>query len=196
VSTNPVRRRDSVLLDAIREATKAELAQYGYAGVTFEGVARRVKTSKPVLYRRYRSRAHMISDALSTIGVATELAAPRGSLRADLLATMTALVERFERIGIDTYRGLIAEIDNDLRNAMEAITTPLLREHIRRVLSDARERDELGPNPIPDRVAMAVFALLRNELFFRNTPVGSDVLADIIDTVYLPLIWAVSSATG
>jgi AcrR family transcriptional regulator len=40
-------------MSAIRAATRAELADYGYAGVTFEGVARRAQTSKPVLYRRY-----------------------------------------------------------------------------------------------------------------------------------------------
>jgi AcrR family transcriptional regulator len=192
VSKRTGRRRDDVLMSAIREATKAELAAHGYAGVTFEGVARRAQTSKPVLYRRYASRAQMVFDALSTIGVTPDLSGSRGSLRADLLAALGALVERFQRIGIETYRGLIAEVDDELLDRVNVVATPLLREHIRRILSDACERGELGSEPIPDRVAMAVFALLRHELFFSNTNVDATVLADIIDTVYLPLLRAVS----
>lgn len=192
--SNPsVRRRDGVLLEAIREATKAELAEYGYAGVTFEGVARRVKTSKPVLYRRYRSRAHMVFDALSTIGAPPQMSGPRGSLRADLLAGLRVLADRFELIGMDTYRGLIAEVDDELLATIEASANPVLREYISRVLSEARERGELGPNPIPGRVAMTAFALLRHELFFSNATVDDAVLADIVDTVYLPLVQAVSN---
>ncbi len=61
------RRRDETLISAIRDATYAELEEHGYSGVTFEGVASRAKTSKPVLYRRYRSRAHMVTDALPTL---------------------------------------------------------------------------------------------------------------------------------
>lgn len=194
MSSPTLRRRDEVLMSAIREATNAELADHGYAGVTFEGVARRAQTSKPVLYRRYNARAEMVFDALSIIGVIPELSGPQGSLRADLIATLGALLDRFQRIGIDTYRGLIGEADNELVAAMEAGTTPRLREHVERVLSAARQRGELGPNPIPDRAAMSMFALLRHELFFRSVDVDATVLADIIDVVYLPLIEAVSGS--
>lgn len=195
MSSSPLRRRrDEVLMSAIREATKAELADHGYAGVTFEGVARRVQTSKPVLYRRYSSRAHMVFDALSTIGVIPELSGSQGSLRADLIATLDALLDRFQRIGIDTYRGLIGEADNELVAAVEADTTPRLREHLTRILSAARRRGELGPNPIPDRAAMAVYALLRHELFFHSDDVDATVVAAIIDVVYLPLIEAASGS--
>ena len=58
----------------------------------------------------------------------------------------------------------------------------------------ACERGELGSEPIPDRVALAVFALLRHELFFTNTNVDAAVLADIIDSVYVPLLRTISSA--
>lgn len=181
-------------MSAIRAATLAELDERGYAGVTFEGVARRARTSKPVLYRRYTSRAHMVFDALSIIGALPRLSGSQGSLRADLLATLSALLDRFERIGTDTYRGLMGESDDALLETIETRTAPMWREHITRVLAEAGERGELGPNPIPDRVAMAVFALLRHELFFSNTEVDATVLAEIIDTVYLPLIEAVSRA--
>jgi hypothetical protein len=42
---------------------------------------------------------------------------------------------------------------------------------------------------------MTVFALLRHDLFFGNADVDATVLADIVDTVYLPLLRTVSSGT-
>jgi hypothetical protein len=41
---------------------------------------------------------------------------------------------------------------------------------------------------------MALFALLRHELFFDSAEVDATVLVDIIDTVYLPLIEPASRA--
>jgi hypothetical protein len=57
---NATRRRNDKLMAAIHEATRAQLAERGYAGVTFEGVARRARTSRSVLYRRAPERLRAI----------------------------------------------------------------------------------------------------------------------------------------
>ena len=187
-----VRRRDDVLMSAIREATRAELAQHGYPGVTFEGVARRAKTSKPVLYRRYRSRAHMVVDALLALPAHPAPATGRPSLREDLLTLLDAIIARFHRIGIDTYRSLIADADDELLDTITTQLAELADQTIYRALSNARERGEIGPAQIPLRAATALPALVRNELFFTRNPVDKEALIDILDNVYLPLIDAVS----
>ena len=87
-----VRRRDDVLMSAIRKATRDELTDHGYSGVTFEGVARRAKTSKPVLYRRYPSRAHMVVDALLAVPSQPIPASPTPSLRDHLLTLLGAMI--------------------------------------------------------------------------------------------------------
>jgi AcrR family transcriptional regulator len=187
-----VRRRDDVLMSAIHEATRAELADHGYPGVTFEGVARRAKTSKPVLYRRYRSRAHMVVDALLVLPRQPLPASGAPSLREDLLRLLDAIMARLDRIGIDTYRSLIADADDELLDTITAQLAELADQTIYRALSDARERGEIGAANIPDRAATAIAALLRNEVFFARGPVGKEALIDILDNVYLPLIEAVS----
>jgi AcrR family transcriptional regulator len=73
--------------------------------VTFEGVARRAKTSKPVLYRRHRSRAHMVVDALLAVPRQPVPACGTPSLREDMLALLDAMMARFHSIGIDTLSG-------------------------------------------------------------------------------------------
>jgi AcrR family transcriptional regulator len=179
-------------MSAIREATRAELTEHGYPGVTFEGVARRAKTSKPVLYRRYRSRAHMVVDALLAVPRQPVAACETPSLREDLLALLDAVMLRLDRIGIDTYRSLIADADDELLDTITAQLAELADQTIYRALSDARDRGEIGPAKIPDRAATAIAALVRNEVFFIRGPVSREALIDILDNVYLPLIDAVS----
>lgn len=179
-------------MSAIREAIKEELAERGYLGVTFEGVARRARTSKPVIYRRYRSRAQMVADALPTLRWQPERTVPAQSLREDLLILLNAMLERFRQIGIATYRSLIAEADDELLKDISAQLERWIHRTIRPALSDARDRGEIGGGDIPDRVVMSIGALVRNELFFTQNQVSDETLIDILDTVYLPLITAVS----
>jgi len=175
-------------MSAIREATLAELTDHGYPGVTFEGVARRAKTSKPVLYRRYRSRAHMVVDALLALPPQLPPANGAPSLRDELLMLMDAITLRFDRIGIDTYRRLIADADDELHETIAGQLAELADQTIIRALSAARDRGEIGPANIPARAATAIAALARNELFFARGPVGKESMIDILDNVYLPLI--------
>ncbi|HUH71097.1 MAG TPA: TetR/AcrR family transcriptional regulator [Mycobacterium sp.] len=179
-------------MSAIREATRAELAEHGYPGVTFEGVARRARTSKPVLYRRYRSRAHMIVDALFALPAQPVPASATPSLREDMLTLLDAMMDRFHRIGVDTYRSLIADADDELLDTITAQLAKLADQTIYRALSDARDRGEIGTADIPDRAATTIVALMRNEVFFTRNPVDQETLTDMLDNVYLPLIDAVS----
>lgn len=179
---------------AIREATRAELADFGYAGVTYEGVARRAQTSKPVLYRRYRSRAHMVVDALPNLHWQPDddAIAASESLREDLLTLFGAVADNFIAIGIDNYRSLVADADDDLFNFLDAQVTGLAERTIYPALARAREREEIGPHEIPRRAATSIGSLLRDEMVFARNEVGPDTIAELLDTVYLPLIRAVS----
>ena len=191
-----VRRRDDVLMEAIREATRAELADFGYAGVTYEGVARRVRTSKPVLYRRYPTRAHMVVDALPNLRwQSDDGVAPSQSLREDLLALFGAMVDNFLAIGIDNYRSLVGDADDDLFKVLDAQVTGLAERTVFPALARARERGEIGPHEVPSRAATSIGVLLRNEMVFARNDIGpdTDTIAEILDTVYLPLIKTVSA---
>jgi AcrR family transcriptional regulator len=187
-----VRRRDDELMAAIREATRAELADFGYAGVTYEGVARRARTSKPVLYRRYPTRAHMVVDALPNLHWRPDDDVASESLRADLLHVFGVVLDNFRVIGIDNYRRLIADADDELLNALNAQITKLGLRTIYPALARARARGEIGARQIPHRAATIIGTLVRDELFFARRDVDGTALADMLDTVYLPLIDAIS----
>ena len=181
-----------MLLSAIRDAAWAELKDHGYSGVTFEGVARRAKTGKPVLYRRYGSRAQMVTDALPTLRIELVEAAPTESLRDDIMVLVETIVETWQHIGIDTFRSLIAEADDTTLQTFQAKVAAKADQTIRRALDAARARDEIGPVTIPDLVATSIFALVRNELFFARRQIEPSTLAELVDSVYLPAINAAS----
>ena len=187
-----VRRRDDELMAAIQEATRAELAEAGYSGVTYEGVARRARTSKPVLYRRYPSRAHMVVDAMPNLHWQADDVVDSQSLRDDLLEVFTKALNNFRIIGIDNYRQLIADADDTLLDSLNAQLTELATKTIYPALSRARARGEIGPLHIPHRAATIIGTLVRDELFFSRRDIDSTVLAEMLDTVYLPLITAIS----
>lgn len=182
-------------MSAIRDATWAELMDHGYSGVTFEGVARRARTGKPVLYRRYSSRAEMVTDALPTLRVEPVDVTPSTSLRDDIIALTESIVETWQGIGIDTYRSLIAEADDATMRTFQAKVAAKADQTIRRTLDAARERGDLGPATIPDLVATSIFALIRNELLFARDKIEASTLAALVDTVYLPAIHAAASQT-
>ncbi|OLT48959.1 hypothetical protein BJF85_10900 [Saccharomonospora sp. CUA-673] len=180
------RRSGEELREAILDAVREELFERGYAGLTFDGVAHRAHTSKPVIYRRYTSRAQMVIDALIRSAPADLPAETTGTLRGDLLALGTALAGRFEQLGIHTIRRLIAEIDDDLLPQMAELASAPAEKTLLRALSDARARGELPPEPLPQRVAMLPLALLSHDMLFHGHLDDAGVL-DIVDTICLPM---------
>jgi AcrR family transcriptional regulator len=187
------RRRGTTLETAIHDAIRAELTESGYGGVTFDKVARRAETSRSVIYRRYRSRAHMVTEALPSLHWPSQWHST-GSLRQDLLDIFGAILERFYSIGVETYRRLGAEADDELFEESTTLISELIASTIHLALADARDRGEIGPTPIPEAVETTLLALVRNEVFFTRDTVGDERLSTLIDEAYLPLICAVSQA--
>ncbi|RFC73984.1 TetR/AcrR family transcriptional regulator [Streptomyces sp. AcE210] len=91
-SAKPARRRAPAgaavlredVTDAIRAAVFEELAAVGYARMSIEGIARRAGVGKTAVYRRWRSKLHLVLDLVSAIAVQGLPAPDTGSLEGDL----------------------------------------------------------------------------------------------------------------
>lgn len=70
--------------EAIRAAVFEELASVGYARMSIEGIARRAGVGKTAVYRRWRSKLHLVLDLVSAIAVQGLPAPDTGSLEGDL----------------------------------------------------------------------------------------------------------------
>ncbi|MET9439762.1 TetR/AcrR family transcriptional regulator [Streptomyces sp. NPDC006610] len=70
--------------EAIRAAVFEELAAVGYARMSIEGIARRAGVGKTAVYRRWRSKLHLVLDVVSALAVQGLPAPDTGSLEGDL----------------------------------------------------------------------------------------------------------------
>ncbi|CQD03652.1 TetR family transcriptional regulator [Mycobacterium lentiflavum] len=77
------RPRDPRIDGAVLRATVELLAETGYPGLLVSAIAERAGTSKPAIYRRWPSKAHLVHEAVFPIGAATEIP-DTGSLPGDL----------------------------------------------------------------------------------------------------------------
>jgi AcrR family transcriptional regulator len=77
------RPRDPRIDDAVLRATVELLAETGYPGLLVSAIAERAGTSKPAIYRRWPSKAHLVHEAVFPIGAATTIP-DTGSLPEDL----------------------------------------------------------------------------------------------------------------
>jgi AcrR family transcriptional regulator len=77
------RPRDPRIDAAVLRATVELLAETGYAGLSVAAIAKRAGTSKPAIYRRWPSKAHLVHEAVFPIGAATAVP-DTGSLPEDL----------------------------------------------------------------------------------------------------------------
>ena len=198
-ATQPTRRSGTELQEAIREAIREELAERGYTGLTFEGVARRAQTSKPGIYRRYATRAEMVLDAWMKFAPVIPVTPSTGSLRTDLIAISKEFFQRIEHIGVDTIRGVLAEASEDLLSIAGDMTWDLAKQNLEGVLQSAQERGEIPYEHVPPQIVVLPIKLMRHELLFSG---GGDqqTMIEMIDTVCLPLLTGIpavgNSVTG
>jgi AcrR family transcriptional regulator len=67
------RPRDPRIDAAVLRATVELLAETGYPGLSVSAIAERAGTSKPAIYRRWPSKAHLVHEAVFPIGAGTAI---------------------------------------------------------------------------------------------------------------------------
>ncbi|MFF4417746.1 TetR/AcrR family transcriptional regulator [Streptosporangium sp. NPDC001559] len=184
------RRRGAALEEAILSAAADELAEAGYSGLTMDRVAARAGTNKNAIYRRWPNRLALGVAAYRRL---TTTVSPddTGDLRGDVLA----LLRQANRYWSSPQGAILRELFAAAGGASElleqlqdrsgdAAAAPWLT-----VLERALARGEVAPEALTPRVATVAMVLLRNEFVVRGVPTApDDVLVEIVDEVYLPLV--------
>ena len=184
------RRRGRVLEDALLDAAWDQLVSGGYGVFTFEAVAERAGTSRPVIYRRWPNREALVVAALERFFIRGSRPVPdTGSLRGDVIALLTQANE--------TRAAAAAVISVQLGTYyQESGTTPAeLREQILRdrtsametVMRRALERGDITAAPLRRIIALP-FDLFRQEALMTLKAVPAETIIEIVDSIFLPLI--------
>jgi len=193
LSSSPVtrRRRGAVLEEALLEATWQELVELGYGALTIDGVAQRAGTSRPVLYRRWSSKPELVLAAVRHVLRRDRTSTPdTGNLRDDILILLRDLNER----GIGRSVLVVAYLGGYF---LETGTSPAAMRHeilgdapsqLDVVLERAVRRGEVDPARLTPRTRTVAVDLFRHDALMRLGPVPDDVLVEIVDDVFLPLV--------
>ena len=190
-SDRQTRRRGAELERAILDAAWEQLTAEGYEHFTIDTVAARARTSKPVLYRRWKTREDLLRATVRHRGAADSPPSPdTGTLRGDLLALLTRA---------NTNRNPMAALLSSMLGSYynQAGPTPAeLRDEfmgqrgsaVEKVVNRAVERGEIDPARLTPRIIDLPFALFRQEMMMTLKPVPDHVLRQIVDDIFIPLV--------
>ncbi len=185
------RRRGKVLEAAIFEVVLRDLAETGYVNFSIERVAARAGTSKPVLYRRWPTRARLVYAALRANRPFLLSEAPdTGTVRGDLMVIMHSVSNMVSDISPEVIFGLIAELlherDSSLFTEVHERNSKIMTE----ILTRGIERGEIAVEKLTPRLASLPLDLVRYQLMVLRQPLSAQDIEEIIDRIFLPLVRA------
>jgi AcrR family transcriptional regulator len=185
------RRRGAQLEAAVLEAAWDLLAERGYAALTYEALAHQARTAKQVVYRRWPTKRELLFATLAHHGSVVPAVYPdTGSLREDVLALMRNSSSRLNDL-MAIFSGLIGTHFDEVKATPRELRSALFGNRANAVgaaLERAVARGEIGTGAIPERVVAALYDLYRHEAIMTLTTIPDDVLEEIVDVVWMPLV--------
>jgi AcrR family transcriptional regulator len=196
-SESKLRQRTEGRLDRSRDpatlnAALAALTEHGYDSTNMNDIAARAGVGKAAIYRRWSSKAALITDAL--VYWRPELLNADAPDTGSLLGDLDALVERAKRTDTDL-------VTNDLvlRVALEAAHHPELatalddlmvfrgRRTVATILARAAQRGEIPATRDWSLVADVILAMGLLRVIGGQT-VDADFIRQVIETLILPAV--------
>lgn len=188
-----MRRRGEVLREAVFEAALAEISERGVRGASMDRIARRAGTGKAALYRRWPNvRALALDVFISTMEEANVEPQDRGSLREDMLGSLTQFTSQLDGdLGV-VLRELISEAAHDPALAAEFQSRFGGQKQVQVVamFQRAMARGEIPTRPVDMYVIELPAALIVHQLLLSGTIPTREQTEHIVDNVVLPLLRA------
>lgn len=157
--------RSARIRASVLEATRAELVSTGYAAFSYRAVAQRAGVDPATVYRRWPSRARLVTDALLALAGESVTVPDTGSIETDLRTHLErVLVALTDERWLRLYRAFSAassELDEPHDSARAFWKTRF--EGARVVITRAVARGELPGDTDPDVVIESLIA----PAFFR-----------------------------
>ena len=178
---------------AILEAALEGLAELGYNGLTMDEIAARAHAGKGALYRRWRSKAALLVDAVIAWreSWAPLHIADTGSLIGDIQAMIDAIPDfddaAWRQIGVFYGLATAAGRDSELRQAIAANIFGRPRRVLTEVFERAMARGEIPTDRDLELIADVVLGLNFVRLSTGRVP-DRDYLTRVFTTVVYPLL--------
>lgn len=110
------RKRDPRVDAAVLDATRDLLVRVGYSALTFEAVARQAGVHRPAIYRRWRTKAELVHDAVYPADAGAVGFAASGDFATDLRFVAQGAIALFSRREVlAAVPGMMADRQSDAR---------------------------------------------------------------------------------
>lgn len=188
------RSRDPAILDA----ALAVVSENGYDAANMNDIAARAGVGKAAIYRRWASKAALVTDALIywRPDLLTKEAPDTGSLAGDF----DALIEQIGRIDDDPVPNdlvlrvaLEAAHDPDLAAAVDDLVLVKGKGLVAKIVAQAAVRGEIDPDRDWSMVADVVLAMGLLQVI-RGQTADARFVRQVIDTLVLPALRASPTA--
>jgi len=164
------------------------LVELGYDRLTLDAVAARTRASKATLYRRWASKAALVTDAVALLRPSDLELPDTGSLRTDLLG-MVGVEGYFDADGAKLVGGLATAVyrDPEVHEAIRRKLVDIGTAHLRALLERAAARGQLRPDVDIEMISSVVPAMALFRIVFEAPgTIEPDFLRRLIEHVIVP----------
>ncbi|MBB5914154.1 AcrR family transcriptional regulator [Nocardia transvalensis] len=175
---------------AILSAAYDLLGEIGYGALTMDAVAARAQASKATIYRRWQGKPALVKAALDAHDAeyVAEIA-DTGTLRGDLIASLTALCAQVDERYVTMITGLMhaMRVDPELALALKSHVADEDLGPFRIVVRRAVARGELAE----DADSVLAHQVSEGQIMrrmFLGEPVDAAFLAGLVDGLLIPLL--------
>jgi AcrR family transcriptional regulator len=185
------RRRGAELEAAVLDAAWSILSERGYGALTYEALAQQARTAKQVIYRRWPTKRELLFAVLEHHGTTLpSVSVDTGVLRDDVLTLMRGSNSRIGELTA-IFSGLVGTHFDEVEATPRELRAALFGNRanpVKDALNRAAGRGEIGTGEIPDRVVSLPYDLYRHEAVMTFASMPDEVLVEIVDQLWLPLV--------
>ncbi|MFF2960181.1 TetR/AcrR family transcriptional regulator [Streptomyces sp. NPDC057963] len=169
---------------AVLDAAVDALVENGVTRFSFADVAARAEVNETSVYRRWRTRENLITDALLAVSDRQVPIPDTGSVREDLCLFAASVVEYLNSpLGRALARAAVITVeDTELAAAREAFWQSRI-QLAATMVERGIDRGELRPGVNPRVALEALIAPLHSRVLLTREPLGEDlprILADLV----------------
>ena len=170
--------RDRAILDAALDL----LVEQGFAGLSMEGIAARAGVGKATIYRRWKSKAEVVVEALGGHVCQLGELPDTGDVRRDLVSMYRALLETFNGADGAMMTAFAAEKvrHHELREAFDRTFVADRRRHMRQLIERGVAEGRFPPDSNIELLAEVGPALLWHRFTMRHGLLPDDLPEQIV----------------
>ncbi|GLY70452.1 TetR/AcrR family transcriptional regulator [Amycolatopsis taiwanensis] len=181
----PGRPRDERIDVVVPRVVLEILNEVGYGKLTLEAVSSRAGTSKPALRRRWRSRQHLVVDALAAV-IGTTPTPDTGCTHCDLVAGIGTLTQAFTtKVGRRALPALVSDLadDPELESAFLDRFFHPRRDTTAEALRRGIHRGDLPADVDIDLLLDMLASTTYYRVLFGHLPVTATLAEDVVEIV-------------